>query len=177
VVVPEHAEYSSELQAGISRLKERAVAEIANPGIRQKVLNSLKQANDAMMKVVEKGLLKKGKKVDKSNVNVRNTMLGKRDRLSKKVKFADTNERRGAKKKSKDAERFKAGDTITAESTLFDGKIAGSYSKANPELQIGVIIKAWKEKGIVQVKWLDGSKSYQKMEDLTIQKRKDVKTI
>ena len=61
VVVPEHAEYSSELQDGISRLKKRSEAEIADPGIRQKVLNSLKQANDSMMKVVDKGLLKKGK--------------------------------------------------------------------------------------------------------------------
>ena len=61
------------------------------------------------------------------------------------------------------AERFKAGDTITAESTLFDGKVPGSYSRDNPELQIGVIVKAWNEKGIVQVKWMDGSKSYQRL--------------
>jgi hypothetical protein len=72
VVVPEHAEYSSELKDDISRLKKRAEAEIADSGIRQRVLNSLKQANDSMMKVVKKGLLKKGKKVDKSNVNANN---------------------------------------------------------------------------------------------------------
>ena len=127
VVVPEHVEYSSELQDGISRLKKRAEAEIADHGIRQKVLNSLKQADDAMMKVVKKGLLKKGKKVDKSNVNVENTMLGKRARRSKQVKFDVANGKQKAKKKIRDTERFNAGDTITAESILFDGEVAGSY--------------------------------------------------
>jgi hypothetical protein len=84
------------------------------------------------------------------------------------------NEKQKAKKKTKDAERFKAGDTITAEPTLFDGEVPGSYSKDNPELQVGVIVKAWNKKGIVQVKWIDGSRSYQKTDDITIQKRKDV---
>ena len=130
------------MQDGISQLKKRAESEIIDQGIRQKVLNSLKKANDAMMKVVNKGLLKKGKKIDKSNINAENTVLGKRHRGSKHAKFKVANEKRKAKKKSTDSERFKAGDTITAESTLFDGKIAGSYSKANPELQIGVIVKA-----------------------------------
>ncbi len=40
VVVPEHAEYSSDLQNGISLMKKRAEAEIADPGIRQKVIFS-----------------------------------------------------------------------------------------------------------------------------------------
>jgi hypothetical protein len=69
-VVPEHLEYATNLEVGISDMQKRAEKEIADPGIRQKVLNSLKQANDSMMKVVKKGFLKKGKKVDKSNVNV-----------------------------------------------------------------------------------------------------------
>jgi hypothetical protein len=105
---------------------------------------------------------------------ITHTVLGKRDRRSKQAKIDVTNEKQKAKKKTKDAERFKAADTITAESTLFDGEVPGSYSKDNPELQIGVIVKAWNEKGIVQVKWMDGSKSYQKTEDITIHKRKDV---
>ena len=68
-----------------------------------------------MMKVVEKELQKKGKKVDKSNVDASNTVLGKRNRGSKQVKSVVANEKQKAKKKTKDAERFKAGDTITAE--------------------------------------------------------------
>jgi hypothetical protein len=69
---------------------------------------------------------------------------------------------------------IKVGDTITANSKLFDGDSPGSYSSEHPELQIGSITKTWKSKGVAQVKWLDGSKTYQKMEDLTLQKRKDV---
>jgi hypothetical protein len=70
--------------------------------------------------------------------------------------------------------RIKVGNTITASPKLFDGDIPGSYSSAHPELQIGSIVKTWSFKGVAQVKWLDGTKSYQMIGDLTIQKRKDV---
>jgi hypothetical protein len=66
LVVPEHAEYTSDLQNGISEMKERAEREISNPGIRQRVIQSLKEALESFEKVAKKGSLKKGKKLTKA---------------------------------------------------------------------------------------------------------------
>jgi hypothetical protein len=63
---------------------------------------------------------------------------------------------------------------VTADSKLFDGDKPGSYSRDNPELQVGEVIKVWNGKGIAQIKWLDGSKPYQKLCDLMIKKMKNV---
>jgi hypothetical protein len=185
LVVPEHVKYSSDSQNGISMMKKRAELEIEDPGIRQKVMSSLEQAKDSMQKVITKGQLKKGKRIDRTNVNDVNVVSEKRSRKeslvskgqSKKAKFDKDRGGTMSNKKMKrisNVNKFKVGDTITASPKLFDGDVPGSYSFAHPELQIGSIMKTWKSKGVAQVKWLDGSKSYQKMEDLTLQKRKDV---
>ena len=182
LVVPEHVEYSSDLQNGISMMKKRAALEIEDPGIRQKVISSLDQAKDSMMKVVNKGQLKKGKRIDRTNVNDANVVLGKRSRNLSPVSEGTLKSYNGKGKTMSNkkigrvskVEKFKVGDTITASSKLFDGDEPGSYSSAHPQLQIGSVVKNWSSKGVVQVKWIDGTKSYQKAEDLTLQKRKDV---
>jgi hypothetical protein len=59
-VVPEHLSYSSDLASGIANLKEKAAHQIEDPGIRQKVLNSLNKVGDVMSHVVDRGTLKVG---------------------------------------------------------------------------------------------------------------------
>ena len=54
---------------------------------------------------------------------------------------------------------YRIGDIISADSKLFDAT-PGSYSKDNPERQIGEVIKVHGAQKIIQIKWLDKSKSY-----------------
>ena len=183
LVLPEHLEYESDLKNGISRMRARAEKEIADPGIRQRVLSSLQEARESLDKVAKQGALKKGKRVDKSNVHFENVINDKRGRNNKPVQMEAAKEIedrvvKRIKKRMKDRRiksiTFTVGDTVSADSKLFDGDKPGSYSLDHPELQIGEIIKVWNNKGIAQIKWLDGSKSYQKTADLMIQKMKNV---
>jgi hypothetical protein len=142
-------------------MRKRAEAEIADPGIRQKVIASLKHAKDSMMKVIKRGQLKKGKRFDKSNVNDANVVAGKRSRIENRDRSTNNDgiDKSLLNKKMKRLSKsigIKVGDIITADSKLFDGDSPGSYSSENPELQIGSIVKTWKSKGVAQVKWLDG---------------------
>ena len=150
LVVPEHAEYTSDLQNGISEMKERAEREISNPGIRQRVIQSLKEARESFEKVAKKRSLKKGKRSDKSNVNLNNVVNEKRSRNNKRVRIKDVKELESnivkrIKKKVKDRKikliAFSVGDIVTADPKLFDGDKPGSYSRDNPELQVGEVIK------------------------------------
>jgi hypothetical protein len=183
LVVPEHLEYTSDLKNGILKMKERAEKEIADPGIRQRVIQLLKEARESFEKVAKKGALKRGKRVDKSNVHNDNVVEEKRDRSVKRVqveasKIIEDNVVKRIKKRMKvrkvEAITFHVGDTITADSKLFDGDEPGSYSGEHPKLQIGKVIKVWNSKGIAQITWLDGTKSYQKIDDLMMQKMKNV---
>ncbi len=47
--------------------------------------------------------------------------------------------------------KYNIGDIVSVSPKLFDGKKPGSFSKANPERQFGVIKRVWKKKKIVQV--------------------------
>jgi hypothetical protein len=180
LVVPEHVEYSSDLQKGISAIKERAEREISDPGIGQRVITSLKEARESFEKVAKKGALKVGKRSDKSNINADNVVQSKRGHIARSEAVEEIKDRvvKTIKKKVKarkiKAITFSKGDIITADSKLFDGDDPGSYSGEHPELQIGEIIKVWNMKGIAQIKWQDGSKSYQKLADLMLQKMKNV---
>ncbi len=78
-VVPERLSYSSDLASGIAKLKEKAAHQIEDPGIRQKVLNSLNKVGDVMSNVVDKGALKVGKKSN-GKVSSDNIVEGKRKR-------------------------------------------------------------------------------------------------
>jgi hypothetical protein len=167
LVVPEHKEYEGDLQNSLRKLKERAGQEIVDPGIRQKVLSSLKKANDYIMRVAEKGWLKVGKKIDNSNVNAANIVKDKRIRrntirigeIKEVIKYGDEKEVKSTKKKAKGANKsvYQVGDIISADPRLFDAT-PGSFSKENPERQIGEVVKVFGVNKIIQIKWLDKSK-------------------
>ena len=52
LVVAEHKEYESNLQQGIVKMQKQAETEIADPGIRQRVISSLLQARQSLARVV-----------------------------------------------------------------------------------------------------------------------------
>jgi hypothetical protein len=70
--VPEHVTYNSDLSSGLERLTEAARAQIAEPGIRAKVIKSLQLAKKVMSGEIEPKQLSKGKKrkgnVDRTNI-------------------------------------------------------------------------------------------------------------
>jgi hypothetical protein len=182
LVVPEHKEYDGDLQNSIRALKQRALDEIADPGIRQKVMSSLKKADDFIMRVAEKGWLKVGKKIDKTNVNRANIIEEKRRRGNTisveekaQVKRADDGEKPKSEKKKLKKSPYQVGDTISADPKLFDSS-PGSFSRENLERQIhvGEIIKVWQAQRIIQIKWLDKSKSYLRFGEVRVEKKKDV---
>jgi hypothetical protein len=123
---------------------------------------------------VVKGGLKKGKSSTKYKVNEANMIEGRRDRSAKKVQIVEREPSTEKKVKNKKSFQFNVGDTVSADPKLFDGLEPGSFSADNPELQIGEIVKVWQGKEIVQIKWLDRTKSYQKFADIKIEKMKDV---
>jgi hypothetical protein len=123
---------------------------------------------------VVKGGLKKGKSSTKYKVNEANMIEGRRDRSAKKVQFVERKPATEKKLKKNKSYQFNVGDTISADPKLFDGEEPGSFSDDNPELQIGKIVKVWQGKEIVQVKWLDRTKSYQKFADIKVEKMRDV---
>ena len=77
IVVPEHATYNSDLSSGLERLTAAARSQIAEPGIREKVIKSLQQAQKVIGGEVEPKQLSKGKR-RKGNVDTTNIIEGKR---------------------------------------------------------------------------------------------------
>ena len=154
-IVPEHLSYSNDLASGIANLKAKAATQIEDPGIRNKILNSLQRAEDTASNVVQKGLLKVGKKKE-GEVNAKNIVQGKRRREEPPLESAQPN------KKMKQVNKvslyaFNIGDIVSVSPKLFDGAKPGSYSKENPERQFGVIKRVWKAKKKCQVEWADGT--------------------
>jgi hypothetical protein len=84
LVVPEHVEYDSDLQLGLSKMNKKISAQVIDPGIRAKVIASLKKASDVLSRVVAKGQLKVGKKINKDDVNSCNIVNIKRSCEKKK---------------------------------------------------------------------------------------------
>ncbi len=65
-MLAEHLAYASDLTAGIANLKARVERQIEDPGIRNKVLNSLQQADDNASGVMsEEGHTKERKEVER----------------------------------------------------------------------------------------------------------------
>jgi hypothetical protein len=174
-VVPEHLSYSSDLAMGISNLKAKAAHQIEDPGIRQKVLNSLNKVGDVMSNVVDKGALKIGKKT-RDTVNSNNIIEGKRTRETSNEKEPDAVPKPSTMKekqvKKVNMFKFNAGDIVSVSPKLFDGDDPGSFSKENPERQFGIIKRVWKAKKIAQVEWADGSHWINNGEHLRLEKPK-----
>jgi hypothetical protein len=144
-VVPEHASYADDLASGIKALKQKAESSISDPGIRAKVLNSIKNLEEASSRVVQRGQLKIGKKRADAEVDAANVVQGKRKRVS--VKDMDVKERPPKKKVKEKIQRLrfglKKGDAVSAAPEIFDGDEPGSFSKFNPKRQLGTIVRVW----------------------------------
>ena len=80
-VVPEHLSYDADLATGIKALKAKAETTISDPGIRAKVMKSIKDLEDASSRVVPRGRLKVGKKQAVDQVQAGNIVQGKRKRV------------------------------------------------------------------------------------------------
>jgi hypothetical protein len=174
-VVPEHLSYSSDLASGIANLKEKAAHQIEDPGIRQKVLNSLNKVGDVMSHVVDRGALKVGKKSN-GGITSENIVEGKRQHGVPVEKELDpvSDPPTMKKKQVKQVNMFKfnVGDIVSVSPKLFDGDDPGSFSKENPERQFGNIKRVWKAKKVVQVEWADGTCWVNNGEHLRLEKPK-----
>ena len=83
--VPEHLAYSQDqLKSEIEVMKAKIARGIAEPNIREKVLEGLRKASSAIGREVGKGELKVGKKSSSGEVNKGNIMTSKRKRGNKK---------------------------------------------------------------------------------------------
>ena len=178
---PEHLDYKvSDLQHELNELKSKVKNKVEDLGLREMILKSLDKAQDKMSgNVVQKGYLAKGKK-QKAGVSIDNIIPNKRNRTvgkerSKKFKASrepkSTKKNRSLKKPSTNM-KFNTGDHVSANSTIFDGDVPGSFSKDNPERQFGVVTQVWPTKNIVKVKWEDGDSFYHDSKELRYEKTK-----
>ncbi len=76
------------------------------------------------------------------------------------------------KKKRRIAESTFPMDAVSADSSMFDGEVPGSYSKKNPERQFGTIDMIWPKRNLVRVEWIGGTNNLCKVEDLRLEKIK-----
>ncbi len=97
VVIPEHQSYIEALASGILALKKKAETTISDPGIRKRVIDSITNLQDVSARVVERGQLKKGKKVH-FKIDDANIVQGKRKRGALEQEASDEAE---SPKKSK----------------------------------------------------------------------------
>ncbi len=67
---------------------------------------------------------------------------------------------------------FQVGDGVSVSAKIFDGSEPGSFSKENPERQLGIVVKLLPEKNIVEVEWLDGLVDRVDRKDLRIERPK-----
>jgi hypothetical protein len=167
-VVFEHKTYDVDLSYGIRELQAKAEASIAQPSIREKVLQTLEKARKVVEGEIASKQLKKGKRT-KSSIDTANVVLGKR---RKEMVAVDGVDERLKKKKSMKVPAFQKGDGVSVSAKIFDGDKPGSFSRENPERQLGVIRRVWLGKDVVEVEWLDGSKNLVKIKDVRIERPK-----
>jgi hypothetical protein len=192
VVVPEHKTYQVDLSSGIRELQRKAESSIAKPSVREKVLSTLEAARRTIDGEIDSKQLKKGK-ITKNKIDVSNVILTKRRRApvpvieaeeqKREVAVVDAEERNGmmlkrklnkVKKKVEKVKgfRFQVGDGVSVSAKIFDGDEPGSFSKENPERQLGIVVKILPDKDIVEVEWLDGSVDSVDRKDLRIERPK-----
>jgi len=137
LVVPEHITYVNDLASGIEKLTKKAKSLLIEPRIREKVIKSLEAAKKSAGGEIEPRQLRKG--LQKNNeVNADNIVNAKRNKEGQL--------------------KFQVGDGVSVRAELFDGKRPGSFSKLNPERQLGVVVNLCQEQGKVEVEFLDGLK-------------------
>jgi len=152
VVVPEHNAYDADLELGLAAMKEKVATRIADPGIRQRVINSLQSIDDTLAGVNKKGALKIGKQ-SHGNVSASNVIEGKRSRQHREIPIKEIDPQPKKKKvKMVIPSKFQVGDSVSAMAEIFDGDRPGSYSKKHPGKAFGVIVKTGSKRNVVQVK-------------------------
>ncbi len=146
--------------SGIKALKQKVESTISDPGIRAKVLNSIKNLENTSNRVIKRGQLKNGKRRADAEVNTANIVQGKR----KRVRFKDeaVKEQPPKKKVKEKIQRprfgLKKGDAVSAAPEIFDGDEPGSFSKSNSKRQLGTIVRVWGGRKLAEVKWVEGGK-------------------
>jgi hypothetical protein len=187
LVVPEHSSYNEDLAEGILALKQKAESTIKDPNTRKKIIDSIKNLLDVSYEVVPRNQLKKGKK-SKMNIDVANVIEGKRKRpenaddvgANKRPRHKHAKDGAGSeqlKKKKKEKTLLpkfglKRGDAVSVSSKVFDGDNPGSFSKSNPERQLGTVARVWAGRKLAQVEYADGSKWMHRYDQLKIEKVK-----
>jgi hypothetical protein len=171
-VIPEHVSYSDDLATGIRALKEKAATTISDPGIRAKVMKSIKNLEDTSSRVVPRGQLKVGKKSAADNVQAGNIVQGKRKRVMSKHPVNKPPKKKIKERNQRPRFGLKKGDAISVSPEIFDGCKPGSFSKDNPERQLGTIIRVWEGRKLAQVEWIDGSKNLCRYDQLRVEKLK-----
>jgi hypothetical protein len=152
-------------------MKEQVRKTVAEPSLREKVLDNLNTASAAADGEVVKGELKKGKRT-KNNISMSNVVTGKRSKVS--TQSMETT--RDLDKKKTGVVRPALGDLVSVSPTIFDGEEPGSYSGDNPDRVFGIVTQVWKRKklpDLLQIRWADNSGSSQvMMKDATVIKKK-----
>jgi hypothetical protein len=166
-VVPEHLSYDVDLSAGIEAMIKEA-RKISDPKIRDRVVKALSSSADEVQMVRQPKQLKKGKAVH-DKIDVGNVIKGKRDRRKIFTLKANSTE---ASKKSSQVFPLRMGDAVSADPAIFDAANSGSLCVKYPGRRLGTVIKTWKGYDTVEVEWLDGTKSQQKIIDLRMEKPK-----
>ena len=170
----------SDLQSSVNELKSKVNMEINDLGIRELILKSLDKARDKISgNVVKKGYLARGKK-QKDGINTTNIVSDKRSSSKlkpslskpKSPKISKSTKKNRSLKKSPKKLKYKNGDHVSADATIFDGDVPGSFSNENPERQFGVVTQFWPKKNVVKVLWEDGDSYYHDGDELRYEKTK-----
>ena len=80
-MLPEHSSYAGDLADGILAQKETVEKTISDPGIRKRVIDSIKNLQDASTNLILRNQLKRGKNV-KHKIDISNIVQGSRKRKS-----------------------------------------------------------------------------------------------
>ncbi len=168
-VIPEHVSYRDDLATGIQALKEKAASTISDPGLRAKVMKSIKVLEDTSSRVVPRGQLKVGKKKAADKVQEGNIVVGKRKRVTFERPVDKPPKRKVKEKSLRPRFGLKKGDAVSVSPKMFDGGKPGSFSKDNPERQLGTIVRVWEGRKLAQVEWLDGSKNLCRYDQLRVE--------
>ncbi len=92
------------------------------------------------------------------------------------LKESRTTEKPPKKKVKEKVERprfgLKRGDAVSVAPEIFDGKTPGSFSKDNPDRQMGTVVRVWSGRKLAQIEWTDGSKDLCRFDQLRVERLK-----
>jgi len=178
-VIPEHQAYTSmdQLAVDIEALREKVENTVGERAIREKLVAVLKKACKVSGREIDRGELKSGKRQKR---NKKPTVTKQHAGENAIGHESPTEKRRAVTKcggpqpaKKLRAMHVKVGDLVSADPTLFDGDVGGSFSSTNPERQFGLVTKVLDKRKFVRVQWTDGEVSPKvRAVDVRVEKRK-----